>query len=104
MLYQNLLIQVDDGGIASCIDAGTGEIHWRERLGGEHCASPIVVEGRVYFFDREGHTTVIAPAKEFEILSESQLGAGFMPSAAVVGDAFLLRTETHLYRVETIED
>ncbi len=101
VLYQNLLIQVSDGGVASCVDAGTGEIHWRERLGGEHCASPILVEGRVYFFDREGHTTVIAPAKEFEILSESQLDAGFMASAAVVGDALLLRTETHLYRVES---
>lgn len=104
VLVAGLLIQVSDGGVASCLDAKTGEMYWRERLGGEHSASPIVARGRVYFFDREGHTTVIAPGKEFEVLSESQLDAGFMASAAVVGDALLLRTETHLYRVESIED
>ena len=35
-----------------------------------------------------------------EKLAESKLDAGFMASPAIAGDAFYLRTKTHLYRVE----
>ena len=41
-----------------------------------------------------------ALTREYKELARNQLDAGFMASPVVVGDAFLLRTETHLYRVE----
>lgn len=100
VLVDGRLFLVDDGGIASCLDASTGETLWRERLAGRHCASPLHASGRVYYFDRDGRTTVVAAAEELERLAESRLDAGFMASPAVVGDAFVLRTETHLYRIE----
>ena len=36
--------------IASCIDAQTGKVVWKERLGGNFAASPIYADGRIYFF------------------------------------------------------
>ena len=43
---------------------------------------------------------VIEPGPEFNKLAENTLESGCMASAAVVGDALLLRTKKHLYRLE----
>ena len=59
---------ISDEGIASCGDEWTGEIHWPERLGGLHLASPLYAEGRVYFFAQDGRTTVVKAGKQFERL------------------------------------
>ena len=95
------IYMVSDQGIATCLDAETGKRRWRERLGGEYCASPIAARGRLYFFDREGRTVVLAAEPEYRVLAENQLAGGFMASPVVVANALLLRTETHLYRIET---
>jgi len=94
------IYMVSDGGVVSCLDAETGESLWAERIGGEFSASPVLVSGRIYFFDREGVAVVIEPGPEFNKLAENTLESGCMASAAVVGDALLLRTKKHLYRLE----
>ena len=94
------LYTVSDGGVASCLDARTGAEVWKERLGGEFSASLLHAGGRVYFFDREGKTTVIAPGREFSKLAENSLDDGCMASAAVVEDALIIRTRSHLYRLQ----
>lgn len=89
-----------ENGIFTCLDAKTGERRFRERIGGDYSASPIVAEGRVYFFDRSGECVVIKAAPEFEILAENSLDSGLMASPAVVDGTLYLRTKTHLYRIE----
>ena len=84
----------------TCLDPGKGRLLWKKRIGNEHSASPVFAGGRIYFFDREGRTTVIAPGGKCKILATNKLASGFMASPAVVGHAFLLRTKTHLYRIE----
>ncbi|HZN64781.1 MAG TPA: PQQ-binding-like beta-propeller repeat protein [Tepidisphaeraceae bacterium] len=100
LLHDDLLYLVDDGGIATCLEAASGKEVWRKRIGGNYSASPLYADGRVYFFSEEGKTTAVAPGREAKVLGESQLDAGFMASPAVADDAFFLRTKTHLYRVE----
>lgn len=94
------IYMVDDGGFATCLDANNGKVKWRERLGGEHCASPLCIGDRLYFFDREGETVVLAKADEFKKLASNHLDDGCMATPAVIGDALVLRTRTHLYRIE----
>ena len=98
----NELYIVDDGGVASCVDALTGEEHWKERLGGKFSASIFYGAGRIYFQSETGKTTVIAPGKTFTELATNQIGDGdrTFASFAVVDNAILLRSETHLYRLE----
>jgi len=103
VLVGGRIFMVDDGGFATCLDCETGEAVWRHRLGGQHCASPLCVDDRIYFFDRDGKTVVIERGDEFKELATNQLDGGFMSSAAVVGDALLLRTRTHLYRIERLD-
>jgi outer membrane protein assembly factor BamB len=100
ILLNDLLFMIDDGGIASCLDAKTGAEHWRERASGNYSASPLYADGRVYFFSEEGKTTVVRAAKDYEKIAENQLGDGFMASPAVASKALFLRSRTHLYRIE----
>jgi len=101
LLVGDLMFTIyDDGGVATCLDALTGEKVWQERIGGNYSASPIYADGRVYFFCEDGRTTVIRAARQFEKLAENQLGDGVLASPAVAGDSLLLRDATHLYRLD----
>lgn len=102
-LIDGLIYMVSDDGIINCIDAATGQPAWSHRIGGRFAASPIYVSGsepRLYFCDQDGKTTVIKPGRKYEQLAVSTLDEGCMASPAVDGRALLLRTRTHLYRIE----
>jgi hypothetical protein len=43
---------------------------------------------------------VIKAGDEFQKVAENELGDGFMASPAVAGKALILRSKSHLYRVE----
>jgi outer membrane protein assembly factor BamB len=103
LLVGDLLYLINDQGFALCLEAKTGNQVWRERLKGKHSASPICAAGRIYFFSEKNLTTVIAPGREFHVLAESQLDDRLMATPAVVGDALILRSKTHLYRLEEPE-
>ncbi len=100
LLVDGLIYVIDDAGVASCLEAKTGEKVWSARVGGNFSASPIHADGKIYFCSQEGKTTVIAAGREFKVLAENELDAGFMASPAAADDALFLRTETHLYRIE----
>ena len=71
-------------------------------MGSKFAASPIYADGRLYFLDQKGTTTVLKPGRSLEILATNTLANGFMASPAVDGRAFYLRTKTDLYRVESM--
>jgi outer membrane protein assembly factor BamB len=100
LLIDDLIYVINDTGIASCIDAKSGEQIWQKRIGGEYSASPVYADGRIWFFSEEGKTSAIRPGRTFELLAENQLDEGFLASPAIAGQAFFLRTRTHLYRIE----
>ncbi|MBX3425151.1 MAG: PQQ-like beta-propeller repeat protein [Pirellulales bacterium] len=99
VLIDGRLLMVSDNGVATCIDAATGEQIWRKRIAGNYSASPLVAAGRVYFCNREGTTTVLDGGPEFRVLAKNELDGAIMASPAVVHEDLLLRTETHLYRI-----
>ena len=100
LLVEGLIYLVNDDGVASCIEAKTGETVWKERWGGNFSASAIYADGRLYFFSRDAETTVLAPGRECKVLAVNQLDGELMASPAAAGKAFFLRTRTHLYRIE----
>ncbi|MCY2986646.1 MAG: PQQ-binding-like beta-propeller repeat protein [Planctomycetota bacterium] len=100
LLIGKELFVIDNGGVATCVDALTGREYWRERLEGAHDASPIEVSGRIYFCNREGKTTVLSVGTEFRTLAINQLDGVFRASPAVADGALFLRSDTHLYRIE----
>jgi outer membrane protein assembly factor BamB len=101
LLIDGLLYLISDkGGVASCLDAKTGEVVWTKRIGGNFSASPIYADGRIYFCDQDGKTIVVKPGREYDEIAVNELGDGFMASPIAVGQALYLRGKSHLYRVE----
>ncbi|MHC4119949.1 MAG: hypothetical protein ACYSWO_20840 [Planctomycetota bacterium] len=50
--------------------------------------------------NKDGKTTIIRPGREFRVLAVNELDGFLGASPAVAGKSLLLRSKTHLYRVE----
>ena len=96
------LFVVSDAGIATCLDARTGAIHWQQRLNGTFSASPVFAAGRIYFLAEDGVATVIAPGREFRRLATNALDGATLASMAVAGGSIYIRSATHLYRIRHV--
>ena len=101
LLVDGLLYTAAEENYVTCLEAMTGQMVWKERIGGKYAASPVYADDRLYFFSQQGITTVLKPGRTFEVLATNTLADGFMASPAVSGKAFFLRTRTHLYRIES---
>ena len=94
------LFLVGDNGIVSCRDAETGELHWRQRMGGDFSASPVHVAGCIYLASERGVCTVIAAGRQYRQLGATDLGEPILASFAVADEAIFVRTESSVYRIE----
>lgn len=91
----------DSGGMLTCLDARDGHEHYRERLGGSHSASPLIVDGKILLCSREGETCVVAPGTTFKLIARNRLPGKLMASPIASGEALYLRTDTALYRIQS---
>lgn len=101
LLVGDLMFMMNDGGVASCLNALTGEEIWTKRFDDKYWASPLYADGLVYCFSQTGAIPVFKAGRQFELVVENKLAAGFNASPAVAGRALILRSETHVYRIET---
>ncbi len=85
-----------DSGIVTCIVAATGDVVWRERVGGSYYGSPVWVDGSLYCVDRRGTVAVVAAGKKYELLAKVPLGEPSFATPAVAGGVMYFRTETRL--------
>lgn len=100
LVYQGCLYLAEQqSGIVRCLDAKTGEEHYRTRLPGVTgvTASPLAAGGNVYWFGQNGHTVVVAAGPELKVVATSDLNEMDWASPAVVGNQLLIRTIDHLY-------
>ncbi len=103
LVGQELYI-VSDNGVASCLDARTGKVLWKERLKGNFSASPLAAPERIYLLNEKGETTVLAPGKEFKKLAANSIDGRTQASLAVTNNAIYLRSARFLYRIEEAEE
>jgi outer membrane protein assembly factor BamB len=101
LLAGDELYMVSDDGVASCLDAKTGKVHWQERLGGAFSASPVYAAGRSYFQTEDGVGIVVKAGKQFELLARNPLDERTLASYAVAEDALFIRTAKCLYRFQS---
>lgn len=99
LLIGDELYMISDNGIASCIDSKTGKPHWQVRLGGNHSASPVYADQRIYFLNEDGESVIISPGQQFNALARNQLNGRTLASMAVSGSSIFIRSDTHLYRI-----
>ncbi|MDB5387029.1 MAG: quinohemoprotein ethanol dehydrogenase, partial [Planctomycetaceae bacterium] len=100
LLIGDLLFMMNDGGVATCMDALTAKVIWSKRLPGEYWSSPLYANGLIYCFSQTGEIPVFKATRELELVAENKLNDGFIASPAVAGDSLILRSKTHLYRIQ----
>ena len=83
------------------MDAKTGKVFWKERVGTAFSASPMDAGGRVYFQSEDGVSIVIKAGKRFEELGRNSLEEKTYASFAVAEDALFIRTDKRLYRFQS---
>jgi outer membrane protein assembly factor BamB len=104
VLLGDLLYMVNDmASIATAIHAGTGEVAWQGRLGVAtregFSASPVAVDGKVFFTNDLGDTFVLRAGPAFELLHVNSLGERTLASPALVEGRWYVRTERHLIAI-----
>ena len=95
------LFCVTEGGLAWCAKADTGEVIYRERIGGTFASSPVVSGGKIYIVNDQGETVVLPAEPRFEILSRNPLGENVQASPAVSGGRLFIRGEKNLYCIDS---
>jgi outer membrane protein assembly factor BamB len=88
----DLVFLWSDKGVVTCIDAATGEMHYRKRVGGNYSGSPVCVAGRLYCIAEDGEVVVLAASKKFEQLARNPLGDDSRATPAVADGKMYLRT------------
>lgn len=104
LLYGDYLYLVNDmQSIATCLEARTGKVTWQGRLGEAHregfSASPVAVDGKVFFTNDDGETFVLKAGPEFQLLRVNRLSARTLASPALVDGRWYFRTERHLLAI-----
>ena len=96
------LYMVADKGVATCVDALTGEQYWQERIGGNYSSSLLYADDKIYIQSEEGKTLVLKPGTTFEKPIETGFQTERTLASYAVGDgALFIRTEKNLYRVQS---
>jgi outer membrane protein assembly factor BamB len=99
LLYKGRLFLVRNGGVATCLDAATGRVIYRARVGapGAYFASPIGADGRVYLVSSEGIVTVIAAdGDQLKVLARNELSEDMIATPAIDGNSIYIRTLRNL--------
>lgn len=100
VLVDDLIYSISENSILVCTEAATGTQVWSQRMKGDYWSSLLATKDRVYLSNRKGTTNIIATGREFRELAVNALDGEILASPAVVGDSLLIRTKTHLYRIE----
>ena len=84
-------------------DAKSGTVLWQGRLGevvqSGFSASPVGVDGKIFFTNEGGETFVVKAGKTFELLHVNNVNEPVLASPAMVDGTWYFRTPFHLMAV-----
>jgi outer membrane protein assembly factor BamB len=104
LLYGDELYMINDQtSVVTAYEAKSGTVLWQGRLGevavNGFSASPVGVDGKVFFTNEEGETFVLKAGKTFELLHVNKVNAPMLASPAMVDGTWYFRTPFHLLAV-----
>jgi len=102
VLHDGKLYWINDSGIASCIDAKTGEQLGRNRIGGKFYASIVLVGDKLYAVSRFDGTYVFKLGPDFEQIAVNKFAdeSDCSASPAVSDGQLFIRSDESLYCIE----
>ncbi len=100
LIYKKRLYLWGDGGILTCRKAETGELVYRERVGGNFFSSPVIADDKIWCGSRDGELVSVSIGDQFNVLGRTRLSAGMNATPAIANNRLFLRTDTHLISIK----
>ncbi|MFN0054073.1 MAG: PQQ-binding-like beta-propeller repeat protein [Planctomycetales bacterium] len=97
VVYDDYVFTILKNGIASCRDVATGKEKWKKRIPGEFIASVSAADGKVFFCNTDGVTTVVEATPEYREVSQNSLDEQVHASPAISRGRLFVRGRNHLY-------
>ena len=104
ILVGDYLHIINDSGIYTCVEPGTGKTLSSGRKLGAVYSSPVSAAGRIYFFEDHGTCTIINNGPDFEVLAKNELDETVQTTPAICQGSLFVRTDTHLIRIGKSEE
>ena len=105
LVGEHLYTVNDMASIVTSVEATSGKLVWQGRLGVAtregFSASPVAVDGKIFFTNDEGDTFVLRAGSAFEILRVNRIGERTLASPALVDGRWYIRTDGHLFAIGT---
>jgi len=100
---ERLFMINDVSAVVTGYDAQSGALLWQGRLGQasreNFSASPVVVDGQIFFTNDAGETFVVGAGEEFELKHVNRLGETVLASPALVDGVWYFRTKGNLVAI-----
>lgn len=94
---EDFVIMAASWGTVSCFDSKTGERYWFHDFDEGFYSSPILVGDTVYLLDMSGVMTIFKADKEFQLISQCELGERAMTIPAFMYNLIYIRGVNHLF-------
>jgi outer membrane protein assembly factor BamB len=106
LVYRGRIYTVNSASVLACGNVADGTVVWQQRLEGPFSASPVACDGKVYYVNETGMTTVVDTGLDTgddnRIIATNNLDETLLASPAVADGALLLRSDKHLFCVGSV--
>jgi len=99
VIKDGLIYTINTRNILMCIDAATGEEIWSTHVKSNFNASPIYINGNIWFFSVKGEVLAIKAGRKYEVVTQDQMDSGIWATPAFLRNSVILRTDKYLYRI-----
>jgi outer membrane protein assembly factor BamB len=99
VIRDGLIYTVNSRNTMMCIDAKTGEEVWSKHVTSDYDASPLFINGNVWFFSAKGEILVLKAGRKYEVVAQNKTDSGIFATPAVLRNSMILRTQNYLYRI-----
>jgi outer membrane protein assembly factor BamB len=99
VVKDGLIYTVNTRNMLMCLDAVTGEEVWSTHVTSNYDASPIYVNGNIWFFSVKGEALAIKAGRKYEVIAQNQTDSGIWATPAILRNSVILRTQKYLYRI-----
>lgn len=101
LVQGNCVLMINKAGVLHCIDRGRGDVRWRHRLAEALWASPVAIGEHLFFFGKQGQTTVLTVDDDGpHVVAENTLPTEeTVYGVAAAADSWFIRSGMQIVRV-----
>ncbi len=99
-IKNGMLVVADFAGVVHCLDVKTGKAHWTYDMLAGSWASALIVGELVYVSDEDGDISIFNLSKEFELVSEINMGSSVFTTPIVANDTLYIANRNRIFAIK----